>query len=45
LPGTSAIVAAISEGRGLDRAALDEIVSRVDLWYDAFFASIAVKAS
>jgi hypothetical protein len=31
--------------RKLDRAALDEIVSRVDRWYDAFFASIAVKAS
>jgi hypothetical protein len=31
--------------RKLDRAALDEVVSRVDRWYDAFFASIAVKAS
>jgi hypothetical protein len=31
--------------RKLDRAALDEIVSRVDSWYDAFFGRIAVKAS
>jgi hypothetical protein len=29
----------------LDRAALDEIVAKVDAWYDAFFARIAVKAS
>lgn len=31
--------------RKLDRAALDEIVERVDRWYDAFFSRIAVKAS
>ncbi len=31
--------------RKLDRAALDEIVSGVDRWYDAFFGRIAVKAS
>lgn len=31
--------------RKLDRAALDEIVGRVDRWYDAFFSRIAVKAS
>ena len=31
--------------RKLDRAALDEIVSRVDRWYDVFFARVAVKAS
>jgi hypothetical protein len=29
----------------LDRAALDEIVEKVDRWYDAFFGKIAVKAS
>lgn len=29
----------------LDRAALDEIVSRVDAWYDAFFDRVAVRAS
>lgn len=29
----------------LDRAALDDVVTRVDAWYDAFFARIAVKAS
>jgi hypothetical protein len=31
--------------RKLDAAALDEIVSRVDRWYDAFFGKVAVKAS
>ncbi len=31
--------------RKLDRAALDEIVGKVDRWYDAFFSQIAVKAS
>ena len=31
--------------RTLDRAALDEIVGRVDRWYDAFFGRIAVEAS
>jgi hypothetical protein len=31
--------------RKLDRAALDDIVGRVDRWYDAFFESIAVQAS
>jgi hypothetical protein len=31
--------------RKLDRSALDEIVSKVDRWYDAFFGRIAVKAS
>jgi hypothetical protein len=31
--------------RKLNRALLDEIVSLVDRWYDAFFARIAVKAS
>jgi hypothetical protein len=29
----------------LDAAALDEIVEKVDQWYDAFFSSIAVQAS
>jgi hypothetical protein len=29
----------------LDRAALDEIVDRVDRWYHAFFNQIAVQAS
>jgi hypothetical protein len=29
----------------LDRAALDEIVSRVGRWYDAFFGRIVVRAS
>ena len=31
--------------RKLDNVALDEIVARVDGWYDAFFGRIAVKAS
>jgi hypothetical protein len=31
--------------RKLDRAALDEVVSRVDRWYDAFFGRIVVRAS
>lgn len=31
--------------RTLDRAALDEIVEKVDRWYDAFFGRIAVEAS
>jgi hypothetical protein len=31
--------------RKLDRAALDEIVGKVERWYDAFFSQIAVKAS
>ncbi len=28
-----------------DQAALDEIVGKVDRWYDAFFGQIAVEAS
>lgn len=35
----------VAHCRKLDRAALDEIVSRVDRWYDAFFGRIVVKAS
>ena len=31
--------------RKLDKEALDDIVDRVDRWYDAFFNQIAVKAS
>lgn len=31
--------------RRLDRRALDEIVGKVDRWYDAFFSRIAVTAS
>jgi len=31
--------------RKLDRIALDEIVGKVDRWYDAFFGQIAVEAS
>jgi hypothetical protein len=31
--------------RKLDRAVLDEIVARVDRWYDSFFGRIVVKAS
>jgi hypothetical protein len=31
--------------RKLDRAALDEIVDKVDRWYDVFFRQITVKAS
>jgi hypothetical protein len=31
--------------RELDRAALDEIVVKVDRWYDAFFRQVTVKAS
>ena len=31
--------------RKLDRAALDKIVGKVDQWYDAFFARIAMEAS
>lgn len=31
--------------RKLDRAALDEIVDRIDRWYDVFFGRIVVKAS
>jgi hypothetical protein len=31
--------------RKLDAAALDDIVQKVDHWYDAFFSRIAVKAS
>lgn len=34
-----------ADSHNLDRAALDEIVAKVDAWYDAFFARIAVKAS
>ena|ERR1019366_7057098 len=34
-----------SHCRKLDKAALDEIVEKVDGWYDAFFRQIAVKAS
>jgi hypothetical protein len=39
------LMRAAAHCRKLDRAALDEIVSRVDCWYDAFFERIAVKAS
>ena len=31
--------------RKLDRAALDDLVGRVDRWYDAYYASISVRAS
>jgi hypothetical protein len=31
--------------RTLDKAALDEIVDKVDRWYDAFLNQIAVKPS
>jgi hypothetical protein len=34
-----------AHSRKLDGAALDEIVEKVDRWYDAFFAQITVKAS
>ena len=30
--------------KNFDREALDKIVSQVDAWYDAFFASIVVGA-
>jgi hypothetical protein len=31
--------------RKLDRATLDELVAQVNCWYDAFFATVSVKAS
>lgn len=34
-----------AHSRKLDTAALDEIVGKVDRWYDAFFVQVAVKAS
>jgi hypothetical protein len=33
------------QGRKLDKGAVDEIVGKVDRWYDASFAQIAVRTS
>jgi len=43
--GPKLLMHAKAHCRKLDRAVLDEIVDRVDRWYDAFFRRIAVKAS
>lgn len=43
--GPRLILHAQAHCRKLDREALDALVAAVDRWYDAFFATIAVKAS